>query len=131
MDFVAFGETLGEGSTLRVFTMSQSHPWTFRGQGLEPFQQVGLTGMGTESTQGMNVGFNGDPFAKNGHHLFAVHQLTSESSVALISDDQNVTSRPPQIIPEVMQNSACVAHTRSGQDQQRTHLLVDPFGFLR
>ena len=87
MDFVAFGETLGEGSTLSVFTMSQSHPWTFRGQGLEPFQQVSLTGMGTESTQGMDVGINGDPFAKNRNHLFAVHQLTSKGTVALVSDD--------------------------------------------
>src|ERR1043166_4676853 len=97
-----------------VFTVNQNYSWLARRNGAEPIQQIRLPGMSAETSECVDVSLHGDFFAMDAHQLRAFNQSPSKRIVALVSHDQNVSVRLPEVLLEVMENAAGVAHPRAG-----------------
>ena len=130
VNLVPIAEAFGEGFTLAVFPVGQDNAGTAWGERIEPVEQIGLSGVGTKSTQGVNPGLDRYLFAEDGDKFFSIDQLASQRPVALVSDDDHVAIRFPKIIAQVVHDTPGIAHTGSGQNQERPRLIVDPFGFV-
>ena len=84
--------------TRRIFTVGQDNPWPAGCQVVKPPEQIGLTGVGAEPAQLMDLRPYGNPFTKNSDMGGPINQLPPKGTLSLITDDQYRSSRIPQIV---------------------------------
>ena len=117
--------SLASAAALVVFSVSQDHARLARRDHIEPAHKIGLPRVRAESAECMNRRFHRDFFAKNLHLFLAIHKPSAQRSLTLITDDQHVCVRLPEIRPEMMKDTAAVAHACPGHDQTRAAHIVD------
>ncbi len=69
--------------------------------------------MGAEATEGVDLCFHAYGFPQDADLFFSVHEASTEGAVALEADDDDVGGRFPEMVFEVVQDAACIAHPSS------------------
>src|SRR6185503_8640929 len=76
--------------------------------------------MGTKPSHRMNGGSHRNFLAKYHHRLSAINQFSTEATLRLETDNQNCSFGYRQVMPQVMHDSAAIAHSTSGHDHAWT-----------
>ena len=130
MDSVALLEVLGEGRLRAGFAMGQDHAGSGCAQGFEPVEEIGLACVGAEAAEGTDAGFDGDGFAEDGDFLATFDELAAEGPLALVADNDDPRFGSPEVLFEVMENPAGVAHPGSGEDEAGAGEIVEGAGLI-
>src|SRR4030043_1288599 len=94
----------------------------------EPFEEPLLIGMGGESSQGVDMGFYRNLFSEEPDALCPIDNPSSDRSLSLIADNDNMGFLPPEVVFQVVLDSSGVAHSACRDDDSRSLILVDRFG---
>ncbi len=108
-----------------IFSVSQKHLRTARHHRSKPVQEVFLARMRAESSHAMDGGFHGDSLAKNANLLRAIDQCPAYSITSLVADDQHGGLRLPQVVSQMMQNAAGIAHPSPGENHAGPFYIVE------
>ena len=103
-------EQFRQGGAGAVFAVRQINFWLGCGERFEPLHKLGLAGVAAEAVQGVDLGFHGQAPLVDRHQFLAVDKPSSERAVALIADDQHMGVRFREIVPQVVEDPAGVAH---------------------
>ena len=96
----------------------------------EPAQQTCLVGVAGGSVQGGDFGIDGDLFTEELHGLGTVLELTAQGILRLIANEQDHTLRPPQIVLQVVPDTARFAHAAGGEDHLGGPVEIDGLGLI-
>src|SRR5690606_41173243 len=66
-----------------------------------------------------------DGLLPQAHVLRTVHQLAPERALRLVTDQHDVTLRPPQVVLQVVQDAPAVAHAAAGDHDGAGADVVD------
>ena len=91
-------------------TVGQDETWAARGQMSGPVDQLGLSGVSRESAERVNGGPHDDLFAEDPHILGSIDQPAAQRAFRLESDDHHGHISAPEVVPQVMDDPAAVAH---------------------
>jgi hypothetical protein len=86
----------------------------------KPLEEITLSGVSTESTQGVYRSTDRDFLAVNRDRFGSLHESTAQRALALISDNEHMGSVPDKVLVEVMENPSSIAHACPRQDQAGT-----------
>ena len=75
--------------------------------------------------------FHGNFFSEQLHPVGAFHQCPARRSDRLVADKQNRALPAPQVVLQVMFDSACVTHAAGRDNHLRNLVFIDRPGFLR
>ncbi len=64
-------------------------------------------------------------FTKNADFLPAIHEHTSEGPLRLVADNQHMRVLPPETMPQMMEDSPRIRHSRAGHDQTGTRQIIE------
>ena len=90
------------------------------GESAGPVQQRLLVGMGRETAQRMHRGTHFDVVPHQAHALFTVHQAPAQRSSGLKAADQHRTFGAAQVVVQVVQHPAGIAHAAGRQNHCAT-----------
>ena len=96
----------------------------------DPRQQVIPVGMGGKALEVHDLGVNGDLFAEELHTSDALQQGAAQGALPLIAHEHDGALRLPEVVLQVVTDTARVAHTGGGDDDLGDTVLVQPLGFL-
>src|SRR5215831_9372019 len=115
-EHVPFLDDLPERFSASVFAVRQENTWARGNEGLEPTQQVALTGMAAQTAESVNRRANRYLFAEDGDRWLAVHNHPPQGAVPLVSHEQHGGPWSGKIVPKMMQDAPARTHTRPGHD---------------
>ena len=118
-------DDVAKGFAGGIFTVYQYHAGAGRGDGVEPFQQFRLPGVGAEPAEFMDLCLNGDPFAIDPDGWRTFNKLAAKGSRSLVADDQHGCFGFPEIVPQMVLDPSGVAHAGTGNDHARSFYLVE------
>lgn len=110
LDAVALLDESGEGLAGAIFTVREGDTGFGRGDAIEPVEEVGLACVGAESAERVDFGADSDGFAVDFHLGCAFDEESAEGSMALIADDEDVGFGAPEVLLEVVEDTAAGAH---------------------
>ena len=96
----------------------------------DPRQQVIPVGMGGKALKVHDLGVNGDLLAEELHTSDALQQGAAQGALPLIAHEHDGALRLPEVVLQVVTDTARVAHTGGGDDDLGDTVLVQPLGFL-
>ena len=96
----------------------------------DPRQQVIPVGMGGKALKVHDLGVNGDLLAEELHTSDALQQGAAQGTLPLIAHEHDGALRLPEVVLQVVTDTARVAHTGGGDDDLGDTVLVQPLGFL-
>lgn len=85
-----------------------------------PLEQRGLSGVGGESAEGVDLGAYGDGISPDADGGGAVDELSSAGPGGLVADDEDVHAAAPHVVAEVVEDSSAGAHAGAGDDDGGT-----------
>ena len=125
-----FGQGLGEDVLHLVLSVDDEHPLGFRAKGIYPGQQAVPVGVTRKTGELADLCLHLDGLAEQFHVGGTFDQGAAQRSDGLITDKQNRTFRPPQVVLQVVADAACLAHA-AGRDDDLGHPVgVDHPGFI-
>ena len=86
--------------------------------------------MGGKALEVHDLGVNGDLFAEELHTSDALQQGAAQGALPLIAHEHDGALRLPEVVLQVVTDTARVAHTGGGDDDLGDTVLVQPLGFL-
>ena len=96
----------------------------------DPGQQVIPVGVGGKALEIHDLGVNGDLLTEELHILGPLQQRAAQSALPLVAHEHHGALRSPQVVLQVVANTARVAHTGGGDDNLGDTVLVQGLGFL-
>ena len=93
----------------------------------KPFEEPFLIGMSRESSQGVDMGFYRNLFSEEPDALCSIDNPSSDRSLSLIADDDNMGFLPPEVVLQMMLDPSGVTHSARRDDDPRSLILVDRF----
>ena len=94
-----------------------------------PADELVGVGMRREAVEALNLRFDGDFFTEDADALDAVDEAAAKAAFRLIADEENRRFRAPEIVLEVMQDAAGIAHARGRDDDGAALFAVERAGF--
>src|SRR5215470_10772156 len=91
----------------------------------KPSEQIRLSGMSTEAAEPAYRCAHNNGLAKYLDSGRPFHEKPPERASSLIADNYHNCTGKPQIVLEVVQNAAGIAHTGSSKDQARSLFAVE------
>ena len=95
-----------------------------------PFEQSFLIRMAAHARELDDVRVHMNLFLEQFHFLRASDQRPSQCTDGLIADEENRTLLPPEVVLQMMLDSACIAHAACGYDDLRGFVEVDGFRLI-
>ena len=86
--------------------------------------------MAARAVQDSDLGIHGDILAKQPDFLYPVQQRPAQRALGLIARDKDDVFRHPEIVLQMMPDTARVAHTAGGEDDLGARIAVDCLGIL-
>ena len=86
--------------------------------------------MGTEPCKVLQMCLHRDFLSEELHTFRALQKTAAQGALALIAHKEDGAFRPPEVMLEVVADTARVAHTGSGDNDLRRGVLVQGLGFL-
>ena len=108
-----FPDQAGKDGLGLFFSVDQDHVGLVVDQGLQPGEQLVLSGVGGEAVDGVDAGRD--------LHILAEH--------GLVPHEDDARPGPPDVVLEVMAHAARVAHAAGRDDDGRALVFVDALGF--
>src|SRR5271166_6516494 len=110
--------------------MGKKHFWLSLSERVKPFQKVVLTCMCAETVQGMNYSADLNLFSQDFNLLESIDKFSSQGSIALESDNNQMGCWIGQVEFEMMLDASPVAHPCASQNDARTAVIVELLGFF-
>ena len=109
-------QALLEGLALVIVTMVDEYCLGFFLKTAQPVQQTRFVGMAGGTLQGGNFRIDGNFFTEELHCFHAVLELPAQGAFRLITDEENDALTAPQVVLQVVSDSARFAHTAGRED---------------
>src|SRR5262245_61438172 len=103
LKLMPFLDNLPERFSAFVFTVRQENMRLRFRKGIEPMEQVALTGVAAQTAEGVHRRANRNLLTEDGHRWLAVDDHPSERTVPLISDEQHGRASSGEIVAKVME----------------------------
>ncbi|MFM1943428.1 MAG: hypothetical protein RI897_2410 [Verrucomicrobiota bacterium] len=110
LDAVALLDEAGEGLSGAIFAVGEGDTGFGWGDAVEPVEEVGLACVGAEPAERVDFGADSDGLAVDFDFGCAFDEESAEGAVALVADDEDVGFRAPEVLFEVVEDTAAGAH---------------------
>ena len=114
----------------RIVSMDHKHFFRLFLKSAQPFQKAFPVRMAADAVQFTDLRSHLDLLTKKLHLIRAFNDGPSQRSHCLITHEENRTFRPPEVVFQMVLDSACLAHAAGGKNHFRIRIKVDIFGII-
>ena len=95
-----------------------------------PSHKLLLVRMGGEALHIVNFSADADGLTHNLHFFRTINNLSAQGALSLEAGENYAAFLAPQIVLQMVQNTACVGHAAGGQDNLGAGGIINGHGFL-
>ena len=106
----------GEGESAAVFAVGEDGAGLGGGEGVEPIEQFALAGVTGEAAEGGDACADDDVVAEDADIFSAFDEAAAEGAFGLVAGDEDGDAALPEVVFEVVDDSAAFAHAAGGDD---------------
>ena len=123
-------ELFGKHGRNVLVAVDDEHMRRLRVEGLDPLDKVVMVGVGRKALEVDDLRLDGDLLAEELDLFNAIEQPTAQRAGRLEADEHDRAVRAPEIVLQVMADTAGVAHTGGGNDDLGCRVHVEHLRFL-